>query len=172
MQPAHVRVIRHSSQTNQWPRCDDCFNDCVIATTTDSQEQCRNWYVNVPGYCQISGRHAAVLANWMIQCGRLIQSSINLMRDRLLSYDITAIDKSRYQVLKERGKQPKADPMYGCSEEGHPINRLFFTITTQSIAKRAGAPARCFKRFLQTDAYKGYGPVCRKNNLVSGLYVP
>jgi len=40
----------------------------------------------------------------MIQSGQLIQSLINLMRERLLSYDIIAMDESRYQELREDGK--------------------------------------------------------------------
>ena len=43
-------------------------------------------------------------AHWMIQSGQLIQPLINLMREHLLSYDIVAMDESRYQVLREEGK--------------------------------------------------------------------
>ena len=40
----------------------------------------------------------ATLANWMIQY------VINLLRDRLLAYDILQMDETPVQVLKEPGK--------------------------------------------------------------------
>ena len=40
----------------------------------------------------------------MIQRGQLVRPLINLMRERLMSYDNFAMVKSRYQVLKEEGK--------------------------------------------------------------------
>jgi len=46
----------------------------------------------------------ATLANWMIQAGSLIQPLINLLRDRLLGYDILQMDETPVQVLKESGK--------------------------------------------------------------------
>ena len=41
----------------------------------------------------------ATLANWMIQAGTLIQSVINLLRDRLLRYNILQMDETTAQVL-------------------------------------------------------------------------
>jgi transposase len=42
----------------------------------------------------------ATLANWMIRSGTLIQPLINLLRDRLLEYDIIQMDETTVQVLK------------------------------------------------------------------------
>ena len=47
----------------------------------------------------------ATLANWMIQSGNLIQPVINLLRDRLLSYDILHMDETTVQVLDEPNKK-------------------------------------------------------------------
>jgi len=41
------------------------------------------------------------LAAWMIRCGELIQSLINLLREQLLLYDIQQMDETTIQVLKE-----------------------------------------------------------------------
>lgn len=48
------------------------------------------------------------LANWMIQVGILIQPLINLLRDRLLEYDIIQMDETTVQVLKEPDKQAQS----------------------------------------------------------------
>lgn len=44
------------------------------------------------------------LASWMVKVGTLIQPLINLMRDRLLDYDIVQMDETTVQVLKESGR--------------------------------------------------------------------
>ena len=46
----------------------------------------------------------ATLANWMIRAGQLVQPLINLLRERLLAYDIIQMDETPVQVLKEPGK--------------------------------------------------------------------
>ena len=50
----------------------------------------------------------ATLANWMIKVGTLIQPIINLLRERLLEYDIVQIDETTVQVLKESGKSAQS----------------------------------------------------------------
>ena len=46
----------------------------------------------------------ATLAHWMTKAGVLVQPLINLLRDRLLGYDILQMDETPVQVLKEPGK--------------------------------------------------------------------
>lgn len=46
----------------------------------------------------------AALASWMIKAGTLVRPLINLLRDRLLDYDIVQMDETTVQVLKESGK--------------------------------------------------------------------
>jgi transposase len=50
----------------------------------------------------------STLAHWMIRAGELVQPPINLLRDRLLAYDIVCIDETRLQVLKEPGKRAES----------------------------------------------------------------
>ena len=59
----------------------------------------------------------ATLANWMIQAGTLVQPLINLLRDRLLAYDILQMDETTVQVLN--GKRPANPP---CVEVGTGIS--------------------------------------------------
>jgi len=110
----------------------------------------------------------ATLANWMIHCGELIQPLINLMRDRLLSYDIIAMDESRYQVLKEVGKTPQSQS-YIWVQRGGPPNEPII-LYDYDPSRSQSVPLRLldgFKGYLQTDAYEGYGAVCRENDLIS-----
>jgi len=44
----------------------------------------------------------------MVKAGELVQPLVNLLRERLMAYDIVAIDETRLQVLKERGKRAES----------------------------------------------------------------
>jgi len=50
----------------------------------------------------------ATLANWMIHAGTLIQPVINLLRERLLSYDIIQMDETTIQVLNEPNRKAQS----------------------------------------------------------------
>lgn len=107
-------------------------------------------------------------ASWMIRCGQLVQPLINVMRERLLSYYITAMDESRYQVLKEDGKTPQSQSYIWVQRGGPsdaPVILNDYDLTrSQSLPKRL---LQGFKGYLQTDAYEGYGVVYRTNMLIS-----
>ena len=62
----------------------------------------------------------ATLANWMIQAGGLIQPVINLLRDRLLAYDILQMDETPVQVLKEPGKNAQSKSYLWLQRGGPP----------------------------------------------------
>jgi len=65
----------------------------------------------------------ATLANWMIQSGNLIQPIINLLRDRLLNYDILHMDETTVQVLEEPNKKAQSKS-YLWVQRGGPPDRL------------------------------------------------
>ena len=62
----------------------------------------------------------ATLANWMIHAGALIQPVINLLRDRLLAYDILQMDETPVQVLKEPGRRAQSDSYLWLQRGGPP----------------------------------------------------
>jgi len=64
----------------------------------------------------------ATLSNWMIQTGHLVQPVINLLRDRLLGYDILQMDETPVQVLKEPGKSAQSKS-YIWLQRGGPPNQ-------------------------------------------------
>ncbi len=99
----------------------------------------------------------ATLANWMIQAGTLIQPLINLLRDRLLVYDIIQMDETTVQVLREPGKTAQSKS-YLWVQRGGPSETpvILFDYDpsrSQAVPKRL---LESFKGYLQTDGYDGY----------------
>jgi len=84
----------------------------------------------------------------MILCGQLVKRLINLMRDRLLSYDIIAMDESRYQVLKEDGKTPQSQSCIWVQRAGLPD--LPVILYDYDPTRSHSVPLRLF------DGFSGY----------------
>ena len=183
--PAQVRVIRHHRQTYRCPECDDALVTAsmppqpipkgnataatlvflIIAKYLDGlplfriERQLKRLGCPIP---------RATLANWMIHCGQLVQPLINLMTERLLSYDIVAMDESRFQVLNEEGKSAQSQSYIWVQRGGPPDSPVVLYHYDPSRSQEV--PLRLlegFSGYLQSDAYEGYGAVCRKNDLVS-----
>ena len=108
----------------------------------------------------------ATLANWMIQAGSLVQPLINLLRDRLLAYDILQMDETPVQVLKEPGKTAQSKS-YLWVQRGGPPDRPVM-LYDYDPGRGAGVPKRLlgdFTGYLQTDGYDGYNAVVEANGL-------
>lgn len=93
-------------------------------------------------------------ANWMIKVGTLVQPVINLLRDRLLGYDIVQMDETRVQVLKEAGRRAQSQSYLWVQRGGPPDGRV---ILYDYDPSRSGAvPQRLlagYSGYLQTDGY-------------------
>jgi len=70
----------------------------------------------------------ATLANWMIRSGMLIQPLINLLRDRLLEYDIVQMDETPVQVLNEAGKRAQSKSYIWVQRGGPPAMVMMATM--------------------------------------------
>ena len=108
----------------------------------------------------------ATLANWMIQAGQLIQPLINLLRDRLLAYDILQMDETPVQVLKESGKTAQSKSYLWVQRGGPPDQPV--VLYDYDPGRGAGVPKRLLENFtgyLQTDGYDGYNAVVEANGL-------
>ena len=108
----------------------------------------------------------ATLANWMIQAGTLIQPLINLLRDRLLAYDIVQMDETPVQVLKEPGKTAQSTSYLWLQRGGPPDQPV--VLYDYDPGRGAGVPQRLlegFTGYLQTDGYAGYNAVVQINGL-------
>lgn len=108
----------------------------------------------------------ATLANWMIQAGHLIQPLINLLRDRLLAYDIIQMDETTVQVLKEPGKTAQSASYLWVQRGGPPDQPVL--LYDYDPGRGAGVPRRLlggFAGYLQTDGYDGYNAVVAAGRL-------
>jgi transposase len=108
----------------------------------------------------------ATLANWMIQAGSLIQPVINLLRDRLLAYDILQMDETPVQVLKEPGKTAQSKSYLWLQRGGPPEQPV--VLYDYDPGRGAEVPKRLlagFTGYLQTDGYDGYNAVVAVNGL-------
>ena len=108
----------------------------------------------------------ATLASWMIQAGILIQPLINLLRDRLLAYDLIQMDETPVQVLKEPGKSAQSQSYLWVQRGGPP--GLPVVLFDYDPGRGAQVPIRLlegFKGFLQTDGYDAYNAVVQAQGL-------
>jgi transposase len=112
------------------------------------------------------GLPRATLANWMVQAGTLIQPVINLLRDRLLDYDILQMDETTVQVLNEQGKAAQSNSYLWLQRGGPPDQPV--VLYDYDPGRGAGVPKRLlagFTGYLQTDGYDGYNAVVAENAL-------
>ena len=108
----------------------------------------------------------ATLATWMIKAGVLIQPLINLMRDRLLGYDILQMDETTVQVLKEPGKTAQSKSYLWVQRGGPPETPII--LFDYDPGRGATVPLRLlegFKGVLQTDGYAAYHDVVKAQKL-------
>ena len=108
----------------------------------------------------------ATLANWMIHAGTLVQPVINLLRDRLLAYDIMQMDETPVQVLREANRQAQSKSYLWLQKGGPPEQPV--VLYDYDPGRGAGVPLRLldgFKGYLQTDGYAGYNAVVASNDL-------
>jgi transposase len=108
----------------------------------------------------------ATLANWMIQAGSLIQPLINLLRERLLAYDIVQMDETPVQVLKEPGKAAQSKSYLWLQRGGPPEQPVI--LYDYDPGRGSEVPKRLlegFRGYLQSDGYDGYNAVVARNGL-------
>ena len=102
----------------------------------------------------------ANLANWVVKAGQLIQPRINLMRDKILEYDIVGMDETPVQVLKEPGKAPQTKSYLWVQRGGPPDQPLILydydPSHSQAVPKRL---LEGYEGYLQTDGYASYDAV-------------
>jgi transposase len=82
---------------------------------------------------------------------------INLLRDRLLNYDIIQMDETTVQVLNEPGKTAQSKSYLWLQRGGPPDQPIL--LYDYDPDRSAGVPKRLldgFQGYLQTDGYDGY----------------
>ena len=109
-----------------------------------------------------------MLAHWMVKAGEFVQPLINLLRERLLAYDIVAMDETRLQVLKEPGKWAESQSYLWAQRGGPPDHPILLYDYDPSRSQKV--PIRLLEGFLGyllTDGYEAYGKVCAEYGLTA-----
>lgn len=182
--PAQVRVLKHVRRTY---RCADCAGKITTAPRPSQPIPKSNASPGTLAYVAIS-KYAdalplyrqeqrlkrigvnlprATLASWMIRSGALVQPIINLLRERMLSFPILAMDETRLQVLKEPGREAQSKSYLWVQRGGPPDRPIvlydYDPSRSQSVPKRLLGD---YAGFLQVDGYSGYDKVCADNGIV------
>lgn len=181
--PARVQVLRHVRKTY---RCPDCEGQIKTAPRPAQPIPKSNASPGTLAYVAIS-KYAdglplyrqeqrlkridvelprATLAGWMVKSGAMVQPIINLLRERMLSFPIIAMDETRIQVLKEPGKSPQSQSYLWVQRGGPPDRPILLydydPTRSQDVPKRLLGD---YAGFLQTDGYDGYAKVCADNGI-------
>ena len=86
----------------------------------------------------------------MLRAGTLVQPVINLLRDRLLSYDIVQMDETTVQVLKEPGKAAQSKSYLWLQRGGPPAQPVI--LFDYAPSRSQAVPQRLLAGFKGTPA--------------------
>ncbi len=102
----------------------------------------------------------ATLANWMIKLGCLIQSLINLLQDRLLSYDVMGMDETPIQVLKEPERKATSKSYLWVQRGGPPDQTVILFHYNPSRGQETAKDLLAdYRGFIQSDGYEVYAAI-------------
>ena len=183
--PAQVQVIRHIKKTYACEACDGSLKTAAMPVQpipkslaspgTLAHIAVAKYVDGLPLYRQEKKLKRigvelprSTLASWMVKAGELVQPLINLLRDRVLSYDIISMDETRLQVLKEAGKSAQSQSYLWVQRGGPPGHPILLYDYDPSRSQQV--PVRLlqgFSGYLQTDGYEGYAKVCAENDLIA-----
>jgi transposase len=181
--PAEVQVIRHVCKKYTCPQCEGH----VVTAKKPPQPIPKSvatpgllaWiavskYVDaLPLYrqCAIFDRlgfdiDRTTLANWMIQCGQLLQPLVNLLWDALREQPYVHMDETTVQVLAEPGRTPQSKSYMWVSAAGPPGSAV--VLFHYEASRGGGVPRRLlgdYEGALIVDGYEAYDAVCREQGL-------
>jgi len=185
IQPARVQVLRHVRKTYACRACDgkpvtapmpaQPIPRSLASPGTLAHVAVVKYVDGLPLYRQEkklarTGVHLprSTLAHWMVKAGELVQPLVNLLRDRLLAYDIVAMDETRLQVLKEPGKPAESQSYLWVQRGGPPDHPIL--LYDYDPSRSQTVPIRLlegFAGYLLTDGYEAYGKVCADYGLTA-----
>ena len=107
------------------------------------------------------------MAYWMIRCGDLIEPRIANMHSAQMAHDIIQMDETTVQVLKEKGRAPQSQSYMWVRRGGPPDQPVILFDCERSRGGKV--PSRLLEDFqgiLQTDGYKGYAAVAKRDDII------
>ena len=178
--PASIKVIKHTCYKYACPKC----NKHIITATKPKDPLPKSIatpellsYVSISKYAdglplyrlsQMFNRldikiSRSNLANWMIKCGILIQSLINLMQDKIYQQPCINIDETTLQVLKEPGKKASAKSYMWVMRAADVI---LFNYDPSRSSKVADKLLADYDQAIMCDGYGGYDSAVAKNKII------
>ncbi len=106
------------------------------------------------------------MAFWMVRCGQLVQSLINLMTEQLHTHGCIHMDETTVQVLNEPGKKPSSKSymwIQRSSTGSMPI--VLFHYSPSRSANIPKALLGDYSGALVCDGYEAYESVCQQNHI-------
>lgn len=109
----------------------------------------------------------AKLARWIIKSSeKHLTALYNLMQDVFFSYDIASSDETGMQVLNESGRKAQSKSWLWMRRGGPPDKTVVLVDYSPSRSGQvAGTLLEEFHGYLICDAYSGYKPVTKSNQL-------
>lgn len=180
--PAKIRVLRHVRGKYRCPCCEGHLVTAPMPAQPIPKSMASPGllaYIAVAKFCdalplyrqtQQFGRigvefSRTTLAAWMVKMGQLVQSLINLLRERLLEKGYVLMDETRVQVLAEAGK-PAESQSYLWAQRTVGMNPI--VLFDYDPTRSSAVPVRLLEGFsgtLHTDGYRGYDGVVESQNL-------
>ena len=109
----------------------------------------------------------STLASWMVKMGQAVQPLVNLLHEEILATGFVQCDETRFQVLKEPGRDPTSLSYLWVLRAG---GRDRPAVVYHYDPSREGAVAERllagFEGYLQTDGYPGYDALGRRPGIV------
>jgi len=106
------------------------------------------------------------LANWMISVGHLVQPLINLIHEKMLEQKILHADETRVQVLNEPNREAQTQSfMWVLRSKTPTCSAVLFRYEPSRSGDAATELLGDFGGALMVDAYSGYNPACKKNQI-------
>lgn len=106
------------------------------------------------------------MARWMIQVGEQLQPLVNLLWERLRTYDVIHLDETTVQVLDEPGRAPQAKSYLWVAAAGPPDQGV---VVFHYAPSRSGQVAQDLigdhRGALMVDGYEGYARVCASEGI-------
>ena len=181
--PMQIQVIRHIRKQYHCPCCEGAIKTANKPTQPIPKSQASAGllsYIAVSKYAdslplyrqsQILKRfdidlNRTTLANWMIQCGQLVQPLINRLEEQLLESPYLHMDETPVQVLHETGKAAQSKSYMWVRCAGPPGQRVI--VFDYDPSRSAQVPNRLladYKGALMVDGYEVYSGVCRSGDI-------
>ena len=109
----------------------------------------------------------STLAAWMVKVGRLVQPLINLIHDEILDTGFVQADETRFQVLKEPGREARSlSYLWALRAGGRDRPAVVYHYDPSREGEVAERLLEGFQGYLQTDGYSGYDALGSREGIV------